>query len=139
MKESGGHRLSSERSLRRCMGGCKSGRAFTGLDLPWSFLPRQPVKFILAIMFEILVEGFHELESFLGLGQEDSGDLPEAGAGFVGAERAFEGDDGDDVMSEIECGDDGVPSVTAKSSRRLGGVEWSDSAVRKRASSDTGS
>ena len=33
-KESGGRRLSSERSLRRCMGGCKSGRAFTGLDLP---------------------------------------------------------------------------------------------------------
>ena len=41
-------------------------------------------------------------------------------------------------MSEIECGDDGVPFVTVKSSRRLGGVEWSDSAVRKRASSDTG-
>ena len=96
------------------------------------------MKFILAIMLEILVEGFHELESFLGLGREDSGDLPEAGAGFVGAERAFEGDDGDDVMSEIECGDDGVPFVTAKSSRRLGGVEWSDLAVRKRASSDTG-
>ena len=98
------------------------------------------MKFILAIMFEILFEGLHELESFLGSGREDSGDLdlPEAGAGFVGAERAFEGDDGDDVMSEIECGDDGVPSVTAKSSRRLGGVEWSDLAVRKRASSDTG-
>ena len=96
------------------------------------------MKFILAIMFVILVEGFHELESFLGPGREDSGDLPEAGAGFVGAERAFEGDDGDDVMSEIECGDDGVPSVTVKSSQRLGGVEWSDSAVRKRVSSDTG-
>ena len=64
------------------------------------------MKFILAIMFEILFEGLHELESFLGSGREDSGDLPEAGAGFVGAERAFEGDDGDDVMSEIECGDD---------------------------------
>ena len=60
------------------------------------------------------------------------------GGGGVGAERAFEGDEGDDVMSEIECGDDGVPFVTVKSSRRLGGVEWSDSAVRKRASSDTG-
>ena len=95
------------------------------------------MKFILAIMFEILFEGLHELESFLGSGREDSGDLPEAGAGFVGAERAFEGDDGDDVMSEVECGDDGVPSVTAKSSWRLGGVEWSDLAVRKRASSRT--
>ena len=63
------------------------------------------MKFILAIMFEILVEGFHELESFLALGREDSGDLLEAGAGFVGAERAFEGDEGDNVMSEIECGD----------------------------------
>ena len=89
------------------------------------------MKFILAIMFVILVEGFHELESFLGPGREDSGDLPGAGAGFVGAERAFEGDDGDDVMSEIECGDDGVPFVTVKSSRRLGGVEWSDSVVQK--------
>ena len=58
------------------------------------------MKFIFAIMFEILVEGLHELESFLGSGREDSGDLPEAGAGFVGAERAFEGDDGDNVMSE---------------------------------------
>ena len=96
------------------------------------------MKFILAIMFEILVEGLHELESFLGPGREDSGDLPEAGAGFVGAERAFKGDDGGKVMSKIECGDDGVLSVTAKSSWRLGGVEWSDLAVRKRASSDTG-
>ena len=34
--------------------------------------------------------------------------MPEAGAGFVGAEQAFEGDDGDDVMSKIECGNDGV-------------------------------
>ena len=96
------------------------------------------MKFILAIMLVIFVEGFHELESFLVPGREDSGDLPDAGAGFVRAERAFEGDEGDDVMSEIECGDDGVPFVTVKSSRRLGGVEWSDSAVRKRASSDTG-
>ena len=54
------------------------------------------------------------------------------------ANEGDEGDDGDDVMSEIECGDDGVPSVTAKSSRRLGGVKWSDLAVQKRASSDTG-
>ena len=45
------------------------------------------MKFILAIMFKILVKGFRELESFLGLGWEDSGDLPEAGAGFVGADR----------------------------------------------------
>ena len=96
------------------------------------------MKFILAIMLEILVEGFHELESFLVPGREDSGDLLDAGAGFMGAERAFEGDKGNNVMSEIECGDDGVPFVTVKSSRRLGGVEWSDSAVRKRASSDTG-
>ena len=58
------------------------------------------MKFILAIMLEILVEGLHELDSFLGLGREDSGDLPGAGAGFVGAEQAFEGDDGDDVMHE---------------------------------------
>ena len=54
-----------------------------------------------------------------------------AGEGFVGAERAFEGDDGDDVMSEVECGNDGVLSVTTKLSWCLGRVEWSDPAVWK--------
>ena len=96
------------------------------------------MKFIFAIMFEILAEGFRELESFLGLGREDSGNLPEAWAGFVGAEWAFKGDDGDDVMSKIEYGDGGVPPVTAKSSQCLGRVEWSDSVVQRQVSSDTG-
>ena len=72
---------------------------------------------------------------FLG-GARRFWDLPEARAGFVGAERAFEGDDGDDVMSEIECGDGGVPSGMVKSSRCLGRVEWSDSALHKPASSN---
>ena len=82
------------------------------------------MKFILGIMFEILVEGVHDLESFLGLGREDSGNLPEAGVGFAGAEWAFKGDDGDDVMSEVECGDGGVLSVTTKSSQCLGRGSW---------------
>ena len=91
------------------------------------------MKFILAIMFRILVEGFHELESFLRPGREDSGDLLEARAGFVGGERAFEGDDGDNVMSKIECGDDGVLFVTTKLSQHLGRVEWSDLVVQTQA------
>ena len=66
------------------------------------------MRFILAIILVILARSFRELESFLGLRQEHCGDLPEAGAGFVGANYAFEADEGDDVMLAAEHGDDGV-------------------------------
>ena len=50
---------------------------------------------------------------FLGWGGKVLGALLEAVVGFAGAELAFEGGNGDDVMSKVECGDGGVPSGTA--------------------------